>query len=115
MIAGVYNINLDQGAHFERLLTVKNPNGSAFDLTDFTARMHMRMEIDSDEIMAELTTENGRIVLGGEDGTVTLTLTADVTETFDDEGVYDLELIDPDGRVYRLLRGKVRVELEVTR
>jgi len=115
VIAGVYNINLDQGAHFERLITVTNPDGTAFDLTDFTARMQMRTEIDADDVMVELTTENGRIVLGGDQGTVTLVLTADVTETFDDEAVYDLELIDSDDRVYRLLRGKVRIELEVTR
>ena len=77
--------------------------------------MQMRTEIDADDVMVELTTENGRIVLGGDQGTVTLVLTADVTETFDDEAVYDLELIDSDDRVYRLLRGKVRIELEVTR
>lgn len=115
MLAGNYNIIIDQGAHFERLITVKNPDGTLFDLTDFTARMHMRTEIDADDIMAELTTENGRIALGGEEGTITLTLTADVTEAFDDEGVYDLELIDADDKVYRLLKGKVKVELEVTR
>lgn len=115
MLAGNYNIIIDQGAHFSRLITITDPDGELFDLTDFTARMHMRTEIDSPDIMAELTTENGRIVLGGTAGTVELVLTADVTETFDDEGVYDLELIDSDGRVYRLLKGKIKVELEVTR
>lgn len=115
MLAGNYNITIDQGAFFERLLTVKNPDGTLFDLTDFTARMHIRTELDSDEIMCELTTENGRIALGGEAGTVTLSIESDVTEDFDDEGVYDLELIDSEGKVFRLLKGKVRVELEVTR
>lgn len=96
-------------------MTIKNPDGSLFDLSDFTARMQIRTEIDSEDVMCELTTENGRIELGGASGTVHLSIESDVTETFDDEGVYDLELIDDLGRVYRLLKGKVKVELEVTR
>lgn len=115
MLAGQYNLIIDQGAHFERLMTITNPDGTLFDLTDFTARMQIRTEIDSSEVMCELTTENGRIALGGDQGTVTLTIPANITEDFDDEGVYDLELIDDTGKVYRLLKGKVKVELEVTR
>lgn len=115
MLAGQYNLVIDQGAHFERLMTVRNPDGSLFDFTDFTARMHIRTELDSEDIMCELTTENGRIILGGAAGTVKLIIEAEVTEEFDDEGVYDLEIIDDYGRVYRLLKGKVKVELEVTR
>jgi len=96
-------------------MTVTNPDGSLFDLTGFTARMQIRTEIDADDVMCELTTENGRIALGGDEGTVHLTIPANITEDFDDEGVYDLELIAEDGKVYRLLKGKVKVELEVTR
>ena len=115
MLAGQYNLIIDQGAHFERLMTITNPDGSEYDLTGYTARMQIRTEIDADDVMCELTTANGRIVLGGEEGTVRLIIESAVTETFDDEGVYDLELIDSDGKVYRLLKGKVKVELEVTR
>lgn len=115
MLAGQYNLVIDQGAHFERSMTVKNPDGTIFDLTDFTARMHIRTEIDADDVMCELTTENGRIVLGGDEGTIRLIIPASLTQDFDDEGVYDLELIDSEDRVYRLLKGKVKVELEVTR
>jgi len=115
VLAGQYNIIIDQGAHFERIFTITDPDGELLDLTGWTARMQIRPEIDSETVMVELTTENGRIVLGDEEGTVTLTLTADITEDFDDEGVYDLELVDTYDRVYRLLKGKVKVELEVTR
>ena len=115
MLAGQYNLIIDQGAHFERLMTITNPDGSEYDLTGYTARMQIRTEIDADDIMCELTTANGRIELGDEEGTVRLIIESAVTETFDDEGVYDLELIDSDGKVYRLLKGKVKVELEVTR
>jgi len=115
VLAGQYNLIIDQGAHFERLMTITNPDGSEYDLTGYTARMQIRTEIDADDVMCELTTANGRIVLGDEEGTVRLIIESAVTETFDDEGVYDLELIDSDGKVYRLLKGKVKVELEVTR
>jgi hypothetical protein len=115
VLAGQYNLIIDQGAHFERLMTITNPDGSEYDLTGYTARMQIRTEIDADDIMCELTTANGRIELGDEEGTVRLIIESAVTETFDDEGVYDLELIDSDGKVYRLLKGKVKVELEVTR
>ena len=115
MIAGVYNINMDQGATFERLIIVRNPDESLFDFTDYTARMHIREEIDSSSIQVSLTTENGGITLGDADGTINLYLSAENTATLDDEGVYDLELIAPSGRIHRLLKGKVRVDLEVTR
>lgn len=115
MIAGTYNLNIDQGATFERTITVKNPDGSLFDLSGYTARMQIREEIDSPDFQVELTTENGGITLGGSDGTIVLYISNAVTATFDDEGVYDIELIAPSTKVYRVLKGKVRVDYEVTR
>jgi hypothetical protein len=116
VIAGVYNINLDQGATFERLITVRNSDDSLVDLNGYTARMHIRLEFDDDNFIALLTTENGRIVLGGSDGTVFLTLPPEVTSILRRDCVYDLELIETvSGKVYRLLRGMVRVSGEVTR
>ena len=115
MIAGVYNINLDQGATFRRSIVVKNPDGSLYDMTNHTARMQIRSEIDSETVMIELTTENGRIALGGTDGTIELTIDADDTENLQYDGVYDLELVSNSGAVNRLLKGIVRVDYEVTR
>lgn len=115
MIAGVYNINLDQGATFRRSIVVKNPDESLFDFTNHTARMQIRPEIDSDDVMIELTTENGRIALGGTNGTIQLTIDADDTEAIQYDGVYDLEIINNSGSVFRLLKGIVRLDYEVTR
>lgn len=115
MIAGVYNFTIDQGATFSRQLTLKDASDDPMNLTGYTARMQIRPEIESDEVMVELTTTNGRIALGGVAGTVTLTISATVTATIDKEGVYDLELVTPAGEVYRALKGKVRLEPEVTR
>lgn len=115
MLAGVYKIVCDQGATFERLLTINDANNEPLDLTDYTARMQVRPEIDSDEIMVELTTENGRITLGGAAGTIELNLTPEVTATIDRDGFYDLEIISNGGAVHRVLRGRFVLDPEVTR
>lgn len=115
MIAGVYNIDIDQGATFERLITVKNPDGTLYNLSNYAARMHIRDEYETDTFLASLTTENGGIVLGGENGTIFLYLSSSVTAQLERDCVYDLELIAPDQKVYRLIQGKARFGREVTR
>lgn len=115
MLAGNYNFTIDQGAHFERLITITNPDGTDYDLTGYTARMQIRTEIDSEDVVIELTTENGRISFSELEGAVTLTLLADDTAQIQTDGVYDLEIIDDEDRVYRVLKGKIKLEPEVTR
>lgn len=115
MIAGVYNFTIYQGATFSREITVKDANNDLYDFTNHTARMHIRSEVDSSTTMIELTTENGRITLGGTLGTVDLLIDADDTALLTTDGVYDLEIINSSGRVDRLLKGAVTLDLEVTR
>lgn len=115
MLAGNYNFTIDQGAHFERVVSIFNSEGDPFDLTGYTARMQIRDEIDSSTVVMELTTQNGRITLGGELGTITLVLLAANTANIDSDGVYDIEIIDDQARVFRVLKGKIRLEPEVTR
>jgi hypothetical protein len=115
MIAGTYKITCDQGATFERVFTVKDGNGDLLNLTGYTARMQVRPEIDSAEVLVELTTQNGRIVLGGVAGTIALSLDAGITAEIDKDGVYDLEIISAGGDVYRVLKGRFVLDPEVTR
>lgn len=115
MLAGNHNFTIDQGAHFESLITVRNEDDSLFDFTDYTARMQIRLEVDSDDYVVELTTENGGIVLGGDEGTLRVVMDAESTDLINREGVYDIEIIDNTDKVYRLLKGKIRLNLEVTR
>ena len=50
------------------------------------------------------------------DGTIYLTLPPEVTSTLRRDCVYDIELLEPSSeKVYRLLKGMVRVSDEVTR
>jgi hypothetical protein len=118
VIAGVYNLNIDQGATFERLITVKDSSGDLMDLTSYTARMHIRpeMEEDDEDEVVVLTTENGHITLGGAAGTIALELPPTITASLRRDCVYDLELVHTvSGKVYRLLKGIVRISDEVTR
>ena len=86
------------------------------DLTGCSARMQVRSVVTSGAVLLELTTGNGRIALGGLDGTLTLQLTAAETEALTwRNGVYDLELVHPGGQVRRLAEGSVKVKPEVTR
>ena len=114
MGAGIYHMKLDQGSTFSLVLTYKDSNGDAINLTGYTARMQMRRNHE-DTALIELTTENGRIALGGSAGTVTLTIAAGDTAALPPiEGVYDLELVSG-SIVDKLLAGTFSVAREVTR
>jgi hypothetical protein len=115
MLAGTYKITCDQGATFERVITVKDSTGSPMNLTGYTARMQVRREIESSTTLVELTTQNGRITLGGAAGTISLSMDAATTAAIEDEGVYDLEIISNGGAVHRVLKGRFVLNLEVTR
>jgi hypothetical protein len=113
---GNYDITIYQGATFGRVLTWKDENETAVDLTGYTARLHMREGYDAEAPFLTLTTENGGIALGGAAGTITLSISAAATAALTAEsGVYDVELITSGGVVTRLLQGSVLVSKEVTR
>jgi hypothetical protein len=112
-----YDMTIYQGADFERVLTWSLGEPAALvDLSGYSARMQLRTYTASPEVVAELTTSNGRISLGGTAGTIALNLTAAQTETLTpNQYAYDLEVIAPDGFVTRLVEGFVNVDPEVTR
>lgn len=117
MAASSYKLSIEQGATFDFLCTFKAGTPAVpVDLTGYTARMHVRSKVDSPTTLLELTTENGRIVLGGAAGTIRLVLPAAQTAALVWKvGYYDLELVSPTGNVRRLLKGLVTVSPEVTR
>jgi hypothetical protein len=114
---GSHNFVIHQGATFSLEVTYQDANGDPINLTGYTARMHVRLKREDTDTLLVLTTENGRIALGGAAGTVTLTVTAADTAALDWTGpaVYDLELISGGGVVTRLLMGRVTLSKEVTR
>lgn len=115
MAAGIYNFICEQGATFTRVINATDGAGDPIDLTGYTARMQVRRDIDATAILIELTTENGRITLGGESGTITLSIDAEDTSAIPRPGIYDLELESDTGTVIRLLKGIFDLDPEATR
>ena len=130
MIAGVYNITIEQGSTFGRLISVEQPDlvtdptGQTFvnySLVAHTARMQIRRTVDSATSMISLTTENGRITINPnisgntKNNEISLFITAADTATLTTSGVYDLEIISSSGTVSKVIRGDVTLIPEVTR
>jgi hypothetical protein len=85
------------------------------DLTDYTARMHIREEQDDTTTIVELVSPT-EITISTNDAKITITIADTVTAAFDfDSAVYDLELVDNSGVVTRLVEGEVELCREVTR
>lgn len=117
-MAGTYNIEADQGSTLTRTITWKQSNGVPVDLSGFTARMHVRTAVDAASVTLEASTSNGRIVLGGVAGTVTINVESSAMEAIAAGSyVYDLELVSPTATpvVTRLVEGTFTVDAEVTR
>lgn len=110
-------LKIDQGSTFDKLVTWKaGTNPAPVNLTGCTARAQIRADVDSATVLLSMTTENGRIQLGGAAGTIRILLSATETAALNfDSAVYDLEIVWPDGRVERKMRGSVVVSREVTR
>lgn len=98
-----YPMFVPQGATFTRTFTV-TIDGVPWDFTGYGARMQVRQSFDSTVAVLSLSTLLGGIALGDENGTITVTIDADATESLDAGAyVYDLEVFAPNGDVTRLL------------
>jgi hypothetical protein len=126
MLAGKYNIFIEQGTTFYRLIDVMEPNildpttFEPFDLTGYTARMQIRRTIDSPTAMLSLTSPtvngNGITMRDGVVNALSINITDAMTSSLTSSGVYDLEIIKTaTGDVSRLLQGTMTLSLEVTR
>lgn len=105
-----------QGATFRRRLRWLQPDRTPMDLSGCTARMQVRAEVESPAVLLTLTTEDGRIALGGTAGTIDLIVSdGDTAPLAWGCGVWDLEIEHPGGDVTRLAQGSISVSPEVTR
>ena len=111
MAAGTYNFIVEQGATFNRILTVKE-NNSAMNLTGYSVASKMRSTHDSSTVVGTFKCT----ISNASGGIITMTMTPAVTGAIE-EGiyVYDLEITSGTGTVTRLLQGEVTVNPEVTR
>jgi len=111
MAAGTYNFIVEQGATFNRILTVKE-NNSAMNLTGYSVASKMRSTHDSSTVVGTFTCT----ISNASGGEITMSMTSSTSSAIE-EGiyVYDLETTSGSGTVTRLLQGEVTVNPEVTR
>jgi hypothetical protein len=116
MIPANYDLIIRQGSTWTQFIVWKDSDGNPINLAGYTARMQIRPVIQSQTVIVALTTENGRIALGGSDGSLTLALDAETTADIEQaSGFYDIELESFDGTVTAILQGRVKFPREVTR
>lgn len=114
-MADNYQISIDQGATYSLALTYKDSNGTAINLTGYTAAMQIRTSYDSSTTVVSLTSSSG-IVITAATGLLTITITSIQTAALTPGTyVYDLEITSGSGVVSRLIQGSVMVSAEVTR
>jgi predicted MFS family arabinose efflux permease len=115
MAAGTLDFTIEQGATFNLLLTWKIDDVPV-NITNWTARLQARVDVEDVEVILSLTTSNGGITLGGALGTISLDQTATQTALLPAGGyIYDLEMISGVGAVTRLVQGELNISPEVTR
>ena len=111
MSAGTYNFILEQGATFNRILTLKE-NSGIMNLTGYSVASKMRSTHDSSTVVGTFTCT----VSNATGGQITMTMTNSTTGAIE-EGiyVYDIEIASGVGVVTRIMEGTVTVNPEVTR
>lgn len=86
------------------------------DLTGCSAVMQIREKIDSADVLFTLSTANGRIILGDDEGSVALNISDEDTADIDwKKGVYDLRIEFPSGVSIFFMEGSVVADKKVTR
>lgn len=132
------DLYVNEGETFSHVHTHKDANGTAVDLTGYSAAMSVkRYPGESITPQAYLSTgadaDGGTLTLGGANGQVTIAMTADETNDLlpgvdisalvpphirrrsaTEQFVYDLILTDASGTVTRALEGRLYVRRAVT-
>lgn len=112
-MSGRYDLICEQGSTFSKSIRLSNASGP-IDLTEFSARMQVRVEVDDEEYILFLIEGDG-IEIEPLIGRITMSISAEDTAALPRDGVYDLEIIDGADQAHRLLQGKFELDLEVTR
>jgi hypothetical protein len=108
-----YNLICDQATTFNFQFQIKNDT-TPWNLTNYTATMTVRPFVGASTTTVVASTTNGRIVLEGGNGRVTVTIPASVTEGIA-SGRYSYDLVLDSGTVVtRILEGKFVVTGAVT-
>ena len=110
MPAGKYNLVIDQGSDYATTLTLTR-DGSAINLTNYTARAHIRATKESSNYVSFTITFPDRAA-----GQVTMTLPSAISSNMAaGQYLYALEIETSAGVVTRLIEGSLTLTREITR
>jgi hypothetical protein len=123
MAAGKLDLLIEQGATFSRILTFKDVDRVVIDLTGCTFRGHLRDRAGNEKIQEFTFTLAAQT--GDTKGQVTMSLTAEQTRDLPQEQqrsvqrtvkklAYDVERMNADGTIDRVLEGIAQISPEVT-
>jgi len=113
-MAATANLRVDAGSTFSTDVTVTNTDGTAFDLTGYTASAKMALGYASTRTRVSFTTA---IASDATTGVITLSLTADQTNSLEAPAryVYDIEILKTsDSTITRVIEGIITVSPSVT-
>jgi len=116
MSAAKVDLLIEKGVTFSIIFTWLDTDGSAIDITDYTAKMTIR-NTETGNVIAD-SSDNITLALGNTAGTVTVTMTATQTQALDFiRAIYDIELSDDStpAVVTRLVEGNVVFSKGATR
>lgn len=123
LTAPIFNIWVEQGGTIDIPFQVKR-NGDPFDMTGYTLRSQVRLNVWDTVVLLNATTQNGKLVFDDiTQGTYHYNLAPEDTITkfrFANGQklmtcTYDLEMISPTGVVFKPNKGDFVVYREVTR
>lgn len=113
-MAEQYSYTIDQGADWYLTITYKDSNGTAINLTGYTAAMQFRLTSSSTTAALSLTSSSG-ITITAATGTLAIHATAAQTGAMNAAKYdYDLEITSSTGVVTRLIQGNATVNAQIT-
>lgn len=114
MIAGIYNVEMEQGSTFERILRVLDGVSAEYDFTGYTFRMKIRT-LAGKVVWDSTAVDSGGTLTLQNGNEIYWRLEAATTAEFKfEEAKYDLEMVSSSD-VYKLVRGKIQLIKESTR
>lgn len=107
-------LQVDQYGRLEAVVSVTK-DGAAFSLVGYTAKMQIRSNKNSSDILAEYSTTSGDITISGSAGQVIIDVSSDKTALLVvSSGVYDLYVINPSNNAKRVMEGNVLISPSTT-
>lgn len=112
MAAGKYDTVIEQGTNWSLTLTLKKPSRLPVDLTGYQVKSTIKKAFTDTEVLA---TPVSVVLDPPAAGKINLSLDHTVTQSLDFfNGVYDVVVKSPSGKIVRLLQGTVKFSPEVT-